>query len=67
MSNEKEKKEKRKWRKILLNMDKDQKESQRRFVQAQKAVKMDMRERGRLRESKKDSRSLDSEFRNIWR
>lgn len=67
MSDKNKKKEEKKWKRILLNMDKDQKESQRRFIQAQKAVKMDQRERGRSKESNKDSRGLNSDFKSIWR
>ena len=66
MSDEK-KKEEKKWKRILLNMDKDQKENQRRFIQAQKAIKMDMREKGRMKESNKDARGLNQDFKSIWR
>ena len=67
MSNDKKKKEEKKWKRILLGMDREQKKSQERFVQTQKSVKMDMREKGRSKESSKDSRGLDNEFRSIWR
>ena len=66
-SNDKKKKEEKKWNRILLNMDRDQKKSQRRFIQAQKAVKMDQREKGIYRESNKDSRNLNRDFKSIWR
>ena len=66
-NDDREKKEKKRWKRILLNMDIAEKKSQQRFFQAQKAVKMDMRERGRMRESTKDSRGLNEDFRSIWR
>ena len=67
MSDEEKKKQHKKWNRILLNMDREQKKSERRFVEAQKAIKMDMRERGRMKESSKDSRGLNSDFKSIWR
>ena len=66
-SNDKKKKEEKKWRKILLKMDRDQKKSERRFMEAQKAIKMDMRERGKSKESNKDSQGLNNDFKSIWR
>ena len=64
---EKEKKERKRWNKILLRMDIEEKKSQQRFFQAQKAVKMDQREKGKYRESTKDAKGLNSDFRSIWR
>ena len=67
MSKNKKKKEDKKWNRILQAMDRDQKESQRRFVQLQKAIKMDQREKGKYKESNKDSRDLNRDFKSIWR
>jgi hypothetical protein len=67
MSDEKKKKEENKWKRILVNMDRDQKKSQQRFIQAQKAVKMDQREQGISKESNKNAQGLNNDFRSIWR
>ena len=66
-NDDREKKERKKWKRILLNMDIAEKKSQQRFFQAQKSVKMDMREQGKYRESTKDAKGLNSDFRSIWR
>lgn len=67
MSDESKKKEEKRWSKILLKMDREEKKSQLRFFQAQKSVKMDQRECGRMKESNKDAKGLNSDFRSIWR